>query len=121
MRLAKLNIMLLSVVLAVSFCSIAFAKKSKKGKDLVISEVTAEFGDFNNVTLTITGSNFLNKYGEPPFISLGHDRDYTLYECTDDQIVLFADLPDGDYLLLLSHNYRVSLIIQNNSCIMTLS
>lgn len=94
---------LLAIMLLFAFSdSPAFARKNKKAKDIVISEVIAEFGDFNDVIVTLKGSNFLNKYGEPPYIFLGHDRDYTLYESTDDQIVLSADLPDGDYLLTLA-------------------
>lgn len=76
---------------------------AENGKTPFITEILTEFNDTDEVSITITGFNFLNK-NTLPYISLGYGVGYELDEETvsDNQLILSANLTEGDYLMLVS-------------------
>jgi hypothetical protein len=70
----------------------------------LIKEVLTEFGDYDEVHMLVRGENFLRSRDRAPYVSLGDGEDFLLLDFTDTDLVLTAGLPDGDYLLRVSHS-----------------
>ncbi|MDJ0832777.1 MAG: hypothetical protein QNJ69_04585, partial [Gammaproteobacteria bacterium] len=60
-----------------------FAKKTAS-----IAQIHTEYGEGDQVTLTIKGDNFLRSRGRVPYISIGSSHDYDLLSFSNSQLVV---------------------------------
>ncbi|MCU7834930.1 MAG: hypothetical protein KZQ83_06700 [gamma proteobacterium symbiont of Taylorina sp.] len=100
MKSFKSSIKLLMLITALFFNNLLIAADNKYP---IIAEIHTAYGTWPEVTLTITGINFMSK-GDAPYIFIGDSIHYDLDEdyLSDIQIVLTAMMSDGDYMVAVS-------------------
>ncbi len=103
-KICRLSFMII-LVIGFGYPSLANAGYFAK-KIATISQIQTEYGEDNEVTLTIKGKSFLRRRGRVPYISIGSDREYDLLSFSNSQLVVSTQLSDGDHLIRVSKSRK---------------